>query len=184
MRASCEVCGKPFKKNHDYRRCCSRACAAARLGTKEERFWSHVEKSDGCWLWTGELAGKGYGRMKFAGVREHAHRMSWEFANGPVQAGLLVLHKCDTPACVRPDHLFLGTQKDNMRDMHAKGRAVQVRGEQHGRAKLTEEQARQLLAEYRAGGVTQKELADRYGLHPVYVNKMIKGHKWAHLQAG
>lgn len=90
-----------------------------------KRFWAKVEKSDapdGCWLWKGHADGFGYGRLNVAGVRTQAHRYSWELTNGPIADGQFALHKCDTPACVRPEHLFLGTQADNIHDMDQKGR--------------------------------------------------------------
>jgi len=91
----------------------------------EERFWDKVDKSDGCWLWTAALNPDGYGRfvvqMSPQKVRG-AHRVAWELMNGAIPNGLSVLHQCDTPACVNPEHLFLGTQQDNVADMVAKGR--------------------------------------------------------------
>lgn len=88
-----------------------------------KRFWSHVDKTDGCWLWTGADKGAlGHGRFYVKGKRTKVHRFSWELANGPIPPGLFVLHRCDNGACVRPDHLFLGTQADNIRDMDSKGR--------------------------------------------------------------
>lgn len=98
--------------------------------TLTERFWLKVDRSnpDGCWLWIAAVDGKGYGLLaeKTPGskrVRVHkAHRYSWELVHGPIFGGLFVLHRCDTPECVNPDHLFLGTHADNMRDMVAKGR--------------------------------------------------------------
>ncbi len=91
-----------------------------------ERFWSKVVKTDdGCWGWNGATTPFGYGRMT-AGSRGagllRAHRVSWELHYGPIPAGLLVLHHCDNPPCVRPNHLFLGTMLDNSRDAVAKGR--------------------------------------------------------------
>lgn len=86
-----------------------------------DRFWAKVAKGDDCWLWTGAVAGypgNDYGAFN----KGKAHRFSWELHRGPIPAGLFVLHKCDVTRCVRPDHLFLGTQKDNMQDMVAKGR--------------------------------------------------------------
>lgn len=95
--------------------------------TLEQRFWGKVTKGDGCWLWQASLGSMGYGQImddswKVIG----AHRASWELAHGqPVPAGMCVCHHCDNPACVRPDHLFLGTRKDNTQDALKKGRLRQ-----------------------------------------------------------
>jgi len=85
-------------------------------------FWSKVQKSDGCWTWAGATWGRGYGAFKHEGRQVYAHRFAWEMAKGPIPAGLFVCHHCDNPLCVRPDHLFLGTHTDNMRDASRKGR--------------------------------------------------------------
>lgn len=92
----------------------------------EERFWSKVEKTDGCWLWTACVDQAGYGKFGEGGQGGRtlrAPRVSYEWAYGPIPDGLYVLHRCDTPACVRPDHLFLGNAKDNALDVAKKGRA-------------------------------------------------------------
>lgn len=89
-----------------------------------DRFWAKVNKNpDGCWLWTGSKAGHmGHGQVWYHGRKEYAHRLSYLLFVGEIPQGLFVLHHCDTPNCVRPDHLFLGTAKDNSNDRDAKGR--------------------------------------------------------------
>jgi hypothetical protein len=99
--------------------------------TLEERFWAKVDRGDPdeCWTWLAYRRPDGYGslRMGTLGVdrrNERAHRLSWTLANGPIPAGLLVLHRCDNPSCVNPAHLFLGTDQDNADDRQSKGRGV------------------------------------------------------------
>lgn len=94
-----------------------------------ERFWAHVRKGESCWEWMGYRDPKGYGRFKpsKASSESLAHRFAWTQENGAIPEGLFVLHRCDNPACVKPDHLFLGTRGDNNNDMARKGR--------HGRYK-------------------------------------------------
>lgn len=88
----------------------------------EEVFWTKVRKTPSCWHWTGARRWDGYGRLQIPGRQLTAHRYSWELVNGPIPEGTGVLHKCDTPGCVNPAHLFLGDQKVNMQDCLAKNR--------------------------------------------------------------
>lgn len=91
-----------------------------------KRFWSKVNKSGECWIWTASKRNKGYGAFVYPSldgdiIQGRAHRFSWEIHFGPIPEGLCVLHKCDIPACVNPEHLFLGTKADNNRDLYEKG---------------------------------------------------------------
>lgn len=88
-----------------------------------ERFWNGLDRSSGeCWLWTGALDRDGYGATHFVGVAKKAHRVAFALTNGPIPKGGCVLHRCDTPHCCRPDHLYLGTPADNARDREERGR--------------------------------------------------------------
>jgi HNH endonuclease len=122
-----------------------------------DRFWEKVEKTDSCWLWKGARKPLGYGTfMVKKGRFAIAHRMSWQFAFGDIPSGLHVLHRCDVPACVRPDHLFLGTQADNMADCIEKGRRRygyrDQRGDRNPNVVYSDAMVAAMLADLAAGG--------------------------------
>lgn len=95
--------------------------AKKRWGALAPRFWSRVDKSNDCWIWTGAVA-SGYGACRYKGKQTTAHRVAYELEVGLIPTGLVVMHRCDNPLCVKPDHLVVGTQSENLRDMVAKGR--------------------------------------------------------------
>lgn len=150
----------------------------------QEEFWNRVNKSGGCWEWT-RAKTLGYGRIGYRAngkaVARLAHRLSWEFANGPIPDGMCVLHKCDNPSCVRPDHLFLGTKKDNTRDMMSKGRNGCGHGENTKQARLTAAQVRELRRRYVRGIVRACDLAKEFGVHTATVNRVVANQSWKHL---
>jgi hypothetical protein len=144
-----------------------------------ERFWPKVNKTKTCWLWTAGTMGAGYGSFAVARSKsDYAHRVSWNMAYGEIPTGMKVLHECDNPACVRPSHLFLGTSKDNTQDAVAKGRLA--KGERHGRAKLSEREAIEILRMVFSGHL-HKHVAARFGLSRQHVSDIAGGRKWKHL---
>lgn len=88
----------------------------------KERFFKYVNKTDSCWIWTGSPNSTGYGNLDIDGKKVKAHRVSWILHKGEIPEGMYICHTCDTPLCVNPEHLFLGTAKSNMQDMKDKGR--------------------------------------------------------------
>jgi hypothetical protein len=149
--------------------------------SKRWTFAQHLERSvmpepnSGCWLWVGWMNWADYGRLyDAAGNEVLAHCASWEHHRGPVPDGLSVLHKCDVRCCVNPDHLFVGTQQDNMDDMHAKGRGVAAPFERNGRAILTREQVITVLTDKRPCTV----LAAEFGVHPTTLTMIRRGKRW------
>jgi hypothetical protein len=140
-----------------------------------ERFWNYVDKSGECWVWMGPINEWGYGTTK--GHRGTlAHRIAYEMANGFIPKGMVVCHKCDNPACVRHDHLFLGTDADNTRDKVSKGR--HPRGATSGTAKLTEAQVKDILAEFVPGKTTYAALGRKYGVGYLAIRDIILGASW------
>ena len=118
--AYCRSCG--VRTSHPHSPMCRPCYRAQRVREANVSFWAGLDRSGDCWIWTRERYPSGYGVLTRAGLRVKAHRLAWELTYGPTPDGLLVLHHCDNPPCVRPAHLFLGTQADNVRDMDAKGR--------------------------------------------------------------
>jgi len=154
-----------------------------------QRFWSHVDKSDDCWLWTAGCVSGGYGQI-YCGITRsypYTHRVSWEIAYGPIPDGLCVCHHCDNPPCVRPDHLFLGTHADNMRDAFVKSRGLFnssfphiSAGEQNGLSKLTDIDVRQIRIS-RAAGARPVDLARIYGIDRCTVWTICTRKTWKHV---
>ena len=142
--------------------------------TYEERFWARVRNGDGCWEWMLARNHNGYG--KFGAQGERAHRAAWKLTNGPIPDGLLVLHRCDNRACCRPDHLFLGTPADNMRDMALKGRCSKV-GNPSMRANMTAELIRAIRARCTAGEQS-KQIAKALGVHRNTVGRIARGESY------
>jgi hypothetical protein len=144
----------------------------------EERFHFHVspEPNSGCHLWTAATYPNGYGQVGVNGRMQLAHRVAWELANGPIPDGLFVCHRCDVRACVNPDHLFLGTRRQNVDDMLAKKR--HVHGAKHPCSKLSENVARAIKA---ATG-KQLDIARAFGVQRSVVCRIKSGDRWGHLE--
>lgn len=177
----------------------------SRYAPMPARFWDKVNKAPGlgpkgeCWLWTASTV-RGYGNFGLTPSRwVRSHRLSWELAHGPIPGGLCVLHECDTPACVNPNHLFLGTRKDNAQDAIQKGRWYsgdrhwtrlhperplnvvfpehRNRGQHNGQAILKPETVRAI----RAASGPRKTIAEMFGVSKSTVYAIKGGHRWGHL---
>lgn len=160
----------------------------------EQDFWLRVRKTDGCWYWTGARLPAGYGYFRLRGHRWYAHRYAWTLAFGPPPDDRLVCHHCDTPSCVNPTHLFVGTQQENVQDMIRKGRMAL--GDRHGThthpervcrgshapwAKLTEAHVQEIRRRYPADGLSIARLADSMGLPRSRVAHVVLGESWRHV---
>ena len=170
------------------------------------RFWSKVDQSEeGCWLWQGTMFSQGYGCFKIDGKLHKAHRVAYTLVMGVIPAGLLVCHHCDVRACVRPDHMFLGTTKDNVHDAKKKGRLAtgdrsgarlhpermtrgdahwshlhpeRHRGELNGRARLTREQVEEVRTRYAAGNISQLALSLEYNVAQTTISAIVRRQNW------
>lgn len=142
--------------------------------TTEQRFWSKVNKAGDCWEWTGAIAGR-YGQFSNMG-KIPAHRFSWALHFGEIPEGLFVLHHCDNPICVRPDHLFTGTASDNMRDMIRKHGHPKRRNS--FRAKLSGDAVRSI----RSSAESTYVLAKRYGVESTTIGNVRMRKTWGDLE--
>lgn len=195
----CLSCGETFPARLSslaagYGRFCSHKCYGRTIsvprGPLAERFWSHVDQSGECWVWTGGRNSKGYGRCWSDGTNRQAHRVSWELTNGPIPDGLIICHRCDNPPCVRPDHLFPGTKADNSQDAVSKGRLTPPavrrpdrcpRGAANGQSRLTDDLVRTIRAEYATGRIGHHRLAKRYGVTKRTISLIVKRQAWTHV---
>lgn len=153
--------------------------------TLPERFISKITKTETCWLWNAYRLPRGYGliaRGKSGDGMELAHRVSWILHFGPIDTDIEICHDCDNPPCVRPDHLFRGTQTDNMRDCVNKGRfrKNQSQGQDHPESKLTDRQVFEIVSLLKTG-MTQQAIADRFNVSQSCIMLIKTGRSWSHL---
>ena len=146
-----------------------------------KRFWdkAKVAGRDECWNWQAGRLRAGYGRFFRNGRTELAHRVAFELVKGPIPDGLHVCHRCDNRACVNPEHMFLGTNADNMRDRNEKGRQAHVVGVANGQAKLTPADVKMIRHLYSAECQTPTRLAAHFGVSRSQVSRIVHGKGWA-----
>jgi len=196
----CEFCQTPYRTFPSAvgrQKYCSPDCRKQSRQSQcvpaEARFWKHVSKTESCWNWTGARNKTGYGSFGIEkGNIVLAHRFSYELHFAPVPEGMLVCHQCDNPSCIRPDHLFLGTPRENSQDMVNKGRSVKgrpetyerldrirqsgddhfsrrcpekvLRGERNGASKLTDASVAEIRHRYEEGNISQSALASEFSV--------------------
>lgn len=146
-----------------------------------QSFWAKVEKTDTCWLWTAAIHNTGYGKFAVGGRSISAHRFSFFLHNGYcLESHLDVCHSCDVRHCVNPDHLFVGTRRDNMRDAKRKGRIAI--GEVNGISRLTSEKVRKMRKLYSSGLLSYQKIADAFGCSIATAFNAITGRRWSHVK--
>jgi hypothetical protein len=156
------------------------------MKTPNEKFWSRVFKTTEkeCWNWLGEVSCHGYGRFSPTGKKKDrimAHRMMWIINHGPIPKGKEICHRCDNPTCCNPKHLFCGTHKQNMSDCKNKNRLNTPKGEHQGSSKLTAAQVTQIRFMYRPFVVSQKMIANLFGVSERCISLIIKRKNWKHI---
>jgi predicted XRE-type DNA-binding protein len=182
---TCPVCSRQYHlppSKAARNQTCGWACGLIlRTRSHAERFWPKVATGDHCWEWRGYRDSNGYGRFSI-GTQAHrsrtllAHRVAWELTYGPIPTGQHVLHRCDNPSCVRPDHLFLGDQRANNADRDMKDRVRH--GAQHPNAKLTPRQVEQVRTLATTGAISQRGIGRALGVRHSTVADILKGKTW------
>lgn len=148
------------------------------------RFWDKVDKTSserGCWLWTSSKTKRGYGLFHLNKKARSAHRVSWTMANGEIPANMCVCHTCDSPSCVNPKHLWIGTHKDNMEDRENKNRNIVPQGSKHGMSKLKEWQIPVIRAMIKSGLWTQAGIGRVFGVGQDTISYIKCGKLWRHV---
>ena len=147
-------------------------------GSPSERFFLKIKKTKKCWFWIGARNPDGYGTLRIERKSIKVHRFSYEIHKGKIPLGLEVCHSCDNTSCVNPEHLFLGTHSDNMRDMENKKRSKHPRGENQRFHKLTWENVIKIRRKYKTGKITQKRLSEIFGVGESTIQGIIKKQTW------
>jgi len=174
IKKRCQYCDREYEaEGKGTGRFCSLKC----------RFFKKVEKSENCWNWTGgkniNKWGKRYGTIQMGPKNLLAHRVSYELFKGKIPKGKIVCHQCDNELCVNPEHLWLGTYSDNMKDMQFKKRSHYVKGGKNPASKLTEEEVEK-IKELHIEGIMIKDIAKIYAVTRHCIQHILNGKTWKH----
>ena len=146
----------------------------------KKRFWNKVDKSGGCWEWTAGVVSRGYGRFRLGYKTVYAHRFAYSLMHGSIPDNMQICHHCDNPRCVKPSHLFLGTQSDNIQDSVTKGRWPNRQGEKHNMVKLCEKDVHEIRRLYSLG-VKQTLLAKMWRISQPHASDIVYRERWKHM---
>jgi hypothetical protein len=138
------------------------------------RFWKYVRKTDSCWEWIGAKFPRGYGSIKINGKTRHATQVCWELMRGPILGGMWVLHRCDNPPCVNPEHLYLGTAADNGRD---RAERSPYRGEKSATAKLTQGEVDE-IRRLHSHGMDVRNISRRFRMGFSQIHRIVRRQSW------
>ena len=147
----------------------------------DDRLCAYIRKTPTCWIWVGHKNEHGYGIITNENKKQvKAHRFIYEQTYGAIPPKMNALHKCDNPACVNPQHIYLGTQKDNVRDMMERNRGgyKAMGGDDHPNRKITMDKANEIRRLWSLGGVFQRELGEKFGISQAVVSKILRGQAW------
>lgn len=176
---NCKKCNKEFIPTGKNHKNCTKKCAEVPV---IDRFLNKTKIIGDCLVWTGARDTSGYGNFRYLRKTIKANRMSFVLFRDEIPYGLMVLHKCDNPPCVNPDHLFLGTHKDNYDDMVKKGREVRsgVKGSKSHFAKLNDKKVIEIRALIKKG-VTQDKISKKYGVSRAHIGNIALRKSWVHI---
>ena len=197
IKRNCMQCGNEFTTylstiKRGGGKFCSRFCfdnhpqkKRINYGGKDpvDRFFEHIDKTssvNGCWIWKGHINKAGYGRIRRDHKDMSTHRYSWLIHNGDIPKNMFICHKCDNPICCNPEHLFLGTPKDNSQDRKNKKRNRDQNGSKHNFAKLNESQVLTIRNRLKNGEVG-RHLAKEYSVHVMTISNIKNRKKWTHI---
>lgn len=186
MKKICKFCKINFLPNRKKQIFCSPICFGRDYSKKHnsinvivKRFWVNVKKTNKCWEWQLGKDKNGYGIFTIKGHSYKAHRISYQIINGKIPEKMCILHKCDNPLCVRPDHLFLGTLADNSIDMVMKGRSLF--GEKNRKSKLKDSDILKIRSIYNKNKITQTEIANIFNVTQSMIGFIVRKENWIHI---